>query len=74
MLYKCLNIKNGITRIWVQMILRDFNGTAVIWYNKTINPFFTNAGFVAAIEVLNRVLIAKCAAEKDFTLESFVKQ
>lgn len=29
MLYKCLNIKNGITRIRTLMIFRDFNGTAV---------------------------------------------
>ena len=46
---------------------------AQLWYNKTVNPFFTNAGFTAAIDVLNRVLIAKCAADKDFTQASFVK-
>ena len=34
MLYKCLNIKNGIPRIWAQMILHDFNGTAVKENNK----------------------------------------
>ena len=44
------------------------------FFLKTVNPFFTNAGFVAAVDVLNRILIAKCAAEKDFTQESFVKQ
>jgi hypothetical protein len=44
-----------------------------LWYNKTVNPFFTNTGFTAAIDVLNRVLIAKCAADKDFTQASFVK-
>ena len=37
MLYKCLNIKNGITRIWAQMKLRDFNGTAVNFYIKSAN-------------------------------------
>lgn len=73
--YKITNLENQINVIFNYFnALKTAYENSHIWYNKTINPFFTNAGFVAAIEVLNRVLIAKCAAEKDFTLESFVKQ
>lgn len=37
------------------------------WYSKSINPFLTNAGFVAAMTVLGKLLIPKCAELKDFT-------
>ena len=45
-----------------------------MWLNKAKNPFFTNAGFVGAIEVLKDDLINLCAKDKDFTKESFAKQ
>lgn len=73
--YKITNLENQLNVIFNYLnALKSAYEHTHMWYNKTINPFFTNAGFVAAIDVLNRVLIAKCAAEKDFTHESFVKQ
>ena len=72
--YKINNLENQIN-----VIFNYFNALKVayenerLWYNKSANPFFTNAGFVAAIDVLNRVLMAKCATEKDFTQDAFIK-
>lgn len=72
--YKISNLENQIN-----VIFNYFNALKAayendnLWYNKSANPFFTNAGFVAAIDVLNRILIAKCATEKDFTQEAFIK-
>lgn len=54
--------------------LKDAYDKENIWFNKARNPFFTNAGFVAAVDVLNRILVPKCAAEKDFTQNSFARQ
>lgn len=73
--YKVSNLENQINVIFNYFnALKNAYEQENLWYNKSTNPFFTNAGFVAAIDVLNRVLIAKCAAEKDFTFESFVRQ
>ena len=72
--YKITNLENQINVIFNYFnALKIAYENAQLWYNKTVNPFFTNAGFTAAIDVLNRVLIAKCAADKDFTQASFVK-
>ena len=38
-----------------------------IWYAKSHNPFLTNAGFIAATDVLNKTIITKCVESKDFS-------
>lgn len=40
------------------------------WYSKSSNPFFTNAGFTAAILVLGSTVIEKCATIKSFKSET----
>jgi DGQHR domain-containing protein len=42
-----------------------------LWNNKTKNPFFSNAGFFAAIEHLIKNLLIKCAEKKSFKVEDF---
>ena len=41
-----------------------------LWHSKTTNPFLSNAGFIAAAEVLNKTMIPKCVEKKDFTQEN----
>lgn len=44
-----------------------------IWTSKIKNPFLTNAGFYAAIEVLCSIVIPKCAEKGDFTVDVIYK-
>lgn len=44
-----------------------------LWANRTKNPFFTNAGFIGAIEHLVSNLITKCAENKSFKVADFKK-
>ncbi len=44
-----------------------------LWNNRAKNPFFTNAGFIGAIEHLVSNLITKCAENKSFKVEDFKK-
>ena len=44
-----------------------------IWSNRAKNPFFTNAGFIGAIEHLVANLITKCAENKSFKVADFKK-
>jgi DGQHR domain-containing protein len=44
-----------------------------IWSNRAKNPFFTNAGFIGAIEHLVSNLITKCAENKSFKVADFKK-
>lgn len=72
--YKILTLENQIS-----VILNYFNAIKKIysmenqWYSKTNNPFLTNAGFVAASEVLNKTLMVKCAAKKEFSQEVMIE-
>lgn len=57
----------------VSVIINYFNAIKVSyskgghWYSKSSNPFFTNAGFIAAVNVLSLSVIPKCVEKKDFT-------
>ncbi|MBK9425795.1 MAG: DGQHR domain-containing protein [Bacteroidetes bacterium] len=44
-----------------------------LWNNRAKNPFFTNAGFIGAIEHLISKLISKCAENKSFQVAEFKK-
>lgn len=50
--------------------IKSFYMKKEIWYSKSMNPFLTNAGFVAAAEVLNKTMIPKCVEKKDFSQEN----
>ena len=60
----------------IAVVLNYFNAIKMyyvrgdLWHSKNSNPFLTNAGFVAACEVLNKTMIARCAEKKDFTQEN----
>lgn len=50
--------------------LRKWYDNDGIWTSKTKNPFLTNAGFIAAAEILCNLIIPKCAGKGDFKIES----
>lgn len=60
----------------IAVVLNYFNAIKAfymrkdMWYSKTSNPFLTNAGFVAACEVLNKTMISKCVDSKDFSQDN----
>lgn len=41
-----------------------------MWYNKSKNPFLTNAGFIAAIDAFCNLLIPLCASRTSFKVET----
>ena len=69
--YRILNLENQVT-----IVLNYFNAIKTfymkkeLWHSKTTNPFLSNAGFIAAAEVLNKTMIPKCVEKKDFTQEN----
>jgi DGQHR domain-containing protein len=44
-----------------------------LWTNKSKNPFLTNAGFIAAIDILCNIIIPKCASMKSFQVETIYR-
>ncbi len=66
--YRLLTLENQVA-----VVLNYFNAIKAfymqkdMWYSKTANPFLTNAGFIAAAEVLNKTMIPKCVDSKDFS-------
>lgn len=60
----------------VAVVLNYFNAIKAaymkkdMWHSKTSNPFLTNAGFIAAADVLNKTMIPKCVEKKDFSQEN----
>lgn len=50
--------------------IKEFYMRKEMWYSKNANPFLTNAGFVAACEVLNKTMIARCVENKDFSQDN----
>ena len=69
--FRILNLENQVT-----IVLNYFNAIKTfymkkeLWHSKTTNPFLSNAGFIAAAEVLNKTMIPKCVEKKDFTQEN----
>jgi DGQHR domain-containing protein len=69
--YRLTNLENQVSTV-----LNYFNAIKAaymkkdMWYSKTSNPFLTNAGFIAAADVLNKTIIPKCVENKDFTQEN----
>lgn len=73
--FRLLNLENQIT-----VVLNYFNAIKSaymkkdMWYSKTSNPFLSNAGFIAAADVLNKTMIPKCVEKKDFSQENMERQ
>ena len=69
--YRLLNLENQVT-----VVLNYFNAIKTaymkkdMWHSKLSNPFLTNAGFIAAADVLNKTMIPKCVEKKDFSQEN----
>ncbi len=49
--------------------LKYFYDNQGIWENKSKNPFLRAAGFAGAVDFLTESLLAKCAAERNFSTE-----
>ena len=66
--FRLLNLENQVT-----VVLNYFNAIKTfymkkdLWHSKVANPFLTNAGFIAAADVLNKTMIPKCVEKKDFS-------
>lgn len=53
--------------------IKHFYDEEDVWNNKTRNPFFKSSGFNGAIDYLTSTLLLKCAEEKKFTEQTFIK-
>lgn len=68
--YRLINLENQRATIANYFkALKKWYDSEGLWTSKTKNPFLTNAGFVAAAEILCDLIIPKCASMGDFTVE-----
>ena len=69
--YRLMNLENQVS-----VVLNYFNAIKAAyvkqdkWHSKAVNPFLTNAGFIAAADVLNKTVVSKCVEKKDFSQEN----
>lgn len=69
--YRLMNLENQrATIVNYFKALKKWYDREGLWTSKSKNPFLTNAGFVAATEILCDLIIPKCAARGDFKVES----
>lgn len=69
--YRLLTLENQVAVVLNYFnAIKSFYMKKDMWYSKSMNPFLTNAGFVAATEVLNKTMIPKCVDKKDLTQDN----
>ncbi len=72
--HKLTNLQNQKMAIQNYFLaLKFFYDKEDLWSNRAKNPFFTNAGFIGAIEHLVSKLLSKCAENKSFQVSAFKK-